>query len=457
MKEFINDKVAVYNGDTVEVTSQMPNSIFGFSVYSPPFSNLYTYSDSIYDMGNTENDEEFFKQYEFLIKEKYRTHKDNSYTCVHCKDLPLYKGRDGASGLSDFTGQIITAHLKYGWVYQGKYRVWKDPVIEMQRTKNHGLLHKNYTQRSEAVRQGMADYVLVFKKIENKENIEVIEQIAEFGSDVISRCIELWANRYEDIIISENNININDDVDEFQYGFFEYHEFISLKKDISTKLKNGRNITVACKEYDLFQNGDIIGKIDNTIDLIEDMKKYNLVFHSRCYLTNGTELITFRKWNGDFEDGQVVRDLTTQSYVGKNVPIKYGDSKKELIGYSIHCWQRYASPIWNDLDDLPNEDKWTWFDISQTNVLNVKQARDDKDEKHICPLQLDIIKKCVLAYTNTNDVCASFFGGIGSEPVTFLRLGRKAYAVELKETYFNILVKNVKNELENNRSLFYLN
>ena len=350
MKEFINQDVALYNGDTVEVTSLMPDCIFDMSVYSPPFSNLYTYSDSVYDMGNTDNDDEFFIQYEFLIKEQYRTHKDNTYTCVHCKDLPLYKGRDGASGLSDFTGRIIESHIKYGWVYQSKYRVWKDPVIEMQRTKNHGLLHKNYVSRSEAVRQGMADYVLVFKKIENKSNIEIVKNISDFGKDVILRCCELWANKNDNIVsLFHNDI---DDLDSIDYGFFEYHEILGSKKTISNKLKNGRNITVAFKEYDLIKNNESVGKLDNTIDFIEDMKKYNLVFHSRCYLTNGTELITFRKWDGDFEDCQVVRDLKAQEYVGKNKHIKTGDLKRELVGYSIHCWQKYASPVWNDLDDL---------------------------------------------------------------------------------------------------------
>lgn len=452
MKEFINQDVALYNGDTVEVTSLMPDCIFDMSVYSPPFSNLYTYSDSVYDMGNTDNDDEFFIQYEFLIKEKYRTHKDNTYTCVHCKDLPLYKGRDGASGLSDFTGRIIESHNKYGWIYQGKYRVWKDPVIEMQRTKNHGLLHKNYVSRSEAVRQGMADYVLVFKKIENKNGIYGSKNIADFGKDVILRCCELWANKTDNIAsLIHSNV---EDLNTIDYGFFEYHEILRNEKTISDKLKNGRNITIAFKEYDLIKDNEVIGKLDNTIDFIEDMKKYNLVFHSRCYLTNGTELITFRKWDGDFEDCQVIRDLKAQEYVGKNKHIKTGDSKRELVGYSIHCWQKYASPVWNDLDDLPECNEWTWFDINQTNVLNTKQARDDKDEKHICPLQLDLIAKCVLKYSNDRDVCASFFGGIGSEPATFIKLNRRAYAVELKDTYFKILLKNVQAELSKNKGLF---
>ncbi|MCW8932204.1 MAG: site-specific DNA-methyltransferase [Gammaproteobacteria bacterium] len=451
MKELVNDRVAVYNGDTVEVTRLMPDNIFDMSVYSPPFSNLYTYSDSVYDMGNTKDDDEFFVQYEFLIKEKYRTHKNNTITCVHCKDLPLYKGRDGASGLSDFTGRIIDAHIKYGWVYQGKFRVWKDPVMEMQRTKNHGLLHKNYTQRSEAVRQGMADYVLIFKKIDDTSNAEIKNNSADFGSETILRCCELWANK-TDNIVSKIHKELNQ-VEHIDFGFFEYIDFIPNAEKISKLLKNGRNITVACKESDIIKGGQSIGKLDNTVGLIEKMKKYNLVFHSRCYLTNGTELITFRKWDGDFNDCQVVRDLSTQSYIGKNSPIKAGESKKELVGYSIHCWQRYASPIWNDIDALPFNDEWTWFDINQTNVLNIKQAREDKDEKHICPLQIDLIQKCVIMYSKENDVCASFFGGIGSEPATFLRLGRRAYAVELKAAYFKVLIRNVMNELKT-KSLF---
>lgn len=456
MNEYIVDgKCAIYNGDTVDVTKQMPDEIFDFSVYSPPFSNLYVYSDSIYDMGNNANDDEFFEQYDFLIKEKYRTHKNNTVTAVHCKDLPLYKGRDGASGLSDFTGRIITSHLKYGWIYQGKYRIWKDPVIEMQRTKNHGLLHKNYKGRSEAVRQGMADYVLIFKKIDLVcDVVETAKTTASFGKDTILRCCELWANK-DDSICSPIHQNIKDEkLYTIDYGFFDYEEFIENKKDIADILINGRNVTVALKEYDLVLHNEVIGKHDNSVELIEDMKKYNLVFHSRCYLTNGTELITFRKWNGDFEDSQVVRDLTTQEYVGRDAPRKFGNSDKDLTFYSISCWQRYASPIWNDLDDLPKEDKWSWFDISQTNCLNVKQARDDKDEKHICPLQLDLIYKCTELYSKKGDLCASFFGGIGSEPVTFLKMGRMAYAVELKDSYFNVLVRNIKNQLEKNRGLF---
>jgi len=450
MNEYIvDDKCAIYKGDTVDVTKQMPSGIFDFSVYSPPFSNLYVYSDSIYDMGNNANDDDFFEQYDFLIGEKYRTHKNNTVTAVHCKDLPLYKGRDGASGLSDFTGRIIESHLKYGWIYQGKFRVWKDPVIEMQRTKNHGLLHKNYKGRSEAVRQGMADYVLIFKKVEIDNSEIMTEQVfADFGEQTILRGCELWANK-TDNIISPIHKSLAD-FKEFHYGFFEYHDFIADKKLIAQKLKNGRNVTVALKEYELTSGDESIGKYDNTIQLIQDMKEYNLVFHSRCYLTNGTELITFRKWDGEFEDAQVVRDLETQIYIGSNAPL----NNMGEVYYSINCWQRYASPIWNDLDDLPKEDELSWFDISQTNCLNVKQARDDKDEKHICPLQLDLIYKCTEKYSKKGDLCASFFGGIGSEPVTFLKMGRMAYAVELKDSYFKILVNNMQHQIRINRSLF---
>jgi DNA modification methylase len=449
---YITENVAIYKGDTVEVTKQMPNNVFDFSIYSPPFSNLYTYSDSIYDMGNTDNDDEFFKQYCFLLKEKYRTHKNNTVSCVHCKDLPLYKGRDGASGLSDFTGRIIKEHEKVGFTYQGKFRIWKDPVIEMQRTKNHGLLHKNYTKRSEAVRQGMSDYVLIFKKIEDVSDSMVSYRNPIYGKETVLRCCELWSNKIDNIVsIFHSDL---DDFEYIDYGFFEYMKFTFNIKEISNKLKNGRNVTVALTEKDISKDGIVIGKKDISIDLIEDMKKYNLVFHSRCYLTNGTELITFRKWAGEFEDSQVVRDLATQKYVGRDEPIKLSNEDRDLVGYSIHCWQRYASPVWNDLDDLPLKDEFSWFDISQTNCLNIKQARDNKDEKHICPLQLDLIEKCVKLFTKENDICASFFGGIGSEPYTFRKLNRKAYAAELKDSYFNVMVNNIKTIEEKPKGLF---
>jgi hypothetical protein len=257
-------------------------------------------------MGNSADDIEFFEHYKFLIKELHRVTQPGRLSAVHCKDLPLYHNRDGAAGLKDFPGMIIRAHEECGWTYHSRVTIWKDPVIEMQRTKNHGLLHKNFSVRSEVTRQGMADYVIVFRKWDGIEGTESIEPVKQ--------------NR---------------------------------------------------------KPGD---------------------------------------------------------YIGEAPPVSF-DSDRD---YSIQVWQRYASPV--------------WFDINQTNVLNKAQARENSDEKHICPLQLDVIARCVDLWTNKGDLVLSPFAGIGSEGYESIRLGRRFIGIELKESYFTVAVKNLK-EAEEKKSI----
>lgn len=158
------DGWTMYLGDCVTTVATFEENSVDFSVYSPPFANLYIYSDSEADMGNSSDSDEFFAHYEYLIRELYRVTLPGRLTAVHCKDLPAYMNRDGSAGLRDFPGDIVRAHERYGWQYHSRVTIWKDPVIEMQRTKNHGLLHKNFADRSEACRQGMPDYLLVFRK-----------------------------------------------------------------------------------------------------------------------------------------------------------------------------------------------------------------------------------------------------------------------------------------------------
>lgn len=272
---------AMYQGDCVELIAGIPDNSIDFTVYSPPFSNLYIYSDAVQDMGNSADDEEFFEHYKFVIRELHRVTVPGRLTAVHCKDLPLYRNRDGAAGLKDFPGAIIRAHEECGWTYHSRVTIWKDPVIEMQRTKNHGLLYKNFQVRGEVCRQGMADYVIVF-----------------------------------------------------------------------------------------------------------------------------------RKWEGV--------DVTTSAK-----PVKHdrGD-------YPLEVWQNYASPV--------------WMDINQTNVLNYQLARENGDEKHICPLQLDVIERCIKLWTNPGDTVLSPFAGIGSEGHEAIRLGRKFIGFELKHGYFTVAVANLK-------------
>lgn len=316
LDEYKGDNFHVYNADCVEVASQLPDNSIGFSVYSPPFSSLYTYSNSDRDMGNTKNHNEFFEQYKYLIKEKLRITKAGRLTAVHCMNLPTTKGRDGFVGMYDFRGEIIKAHIEAGWIYHSEVCIWKDPVLAMQRTKAVGLLHKTIKKDSAMSRQGIPDHVVVFRK--PGENDTPIE--GEF--------------KY---YVGENDLN--------EYVKRESPDSISGQKFIERIL----------------------------------------------------------------DDGRVRQQRET--------------------GSSIDVWQHYASPV--------------WFDINQTNTLQFKAARDSEDERHICPLQLDVIERCNQLWSLENDVVFSPFLGIGSEGYVALQMGRKFIGTELKPSYFKLACKNL--------------
>ncbi len=275
----------LYHGDCAAVTSTLPDESIHFSIFSPPFSSLYIYSDAIEDMGNAADDDEFFRHFDFLIPELLRITKPGRLCAVHCKDLVNYKGRDGAAGLRDFSGEIIRHFTAAGWVYHSKVTIWKDPVIEMQRTKAHGLLYKQLRADSTFSRQGLPDYLLLF-----------------------------------------------------------------------------------------------------------------------------------RKWPASEEEEARIEPVT---HTTEDFP--------------LDIWQRYASPV--------------WFDIRQTRVLNVEQARENQDEKHICPLQLDVIERAVHLWSNPGETVFSPFAGIGSEGYEALRQGRKFIGIELKESYFQAAQKNLERML----------
>lgn len=296
----VGEDWTLYLGDCVSSMRHIPDDSIHLSVFSPPFANLYIYSDSIADMGNCADYAEFRQHYDFLSAELFRVLVPGRIVCIHCKDLPLYMNRDGAAGLYDFPSLLRESMEGAGFVYHSRVTIWKDPVIEMQRTKNHGLLHRNFTERGEVVRQGMADYMLMF-----------------------------------------------------------------------------------------------------------------------------------RKWVPDMPDKQVSHNLIAPGagkknahiYIGENPPEHFDDDRD----YSIQVWQRYASPV--------------WFDISQTNVLNGRIARDDKDEKHICPLQLDVIERCIDLWSNPGETVFSPFTGIGSEGYSALKMRRKFVGVELKRSYWEMAQK----------------
>lgn len=297
-------------GDSCEVIKQIPDNLVDLTVSSPPFANLYIYSDSMADMGNSANYEEFFQHFKFLIGEMFRVTKTGHLAVMHCKDLPLYKNRDGAAGLQDFPGDIIRAFEACGWTYHSRVTIWKDPVTEMQRTKNHGLLHAQLCKDSCASRQGMADYLVVFRK---------------------------WVDGQE----FENPVNHPD----------------------------GRK-------------------------------------------TKSTESYRFDHYIGEDQP-----DFTTKR------------------DYSIQVWQRYASPV--------------WWDINQMNVLNKAEAKANGDEKHICPLQLDVIARCIHLWSNEGDLIFDPFMGIGSVGYEAIKAGRKALGIELKPEYYQTSIKNITEAVNN--------
>lgn len=154
----------VCRGDCVEGMRDLPDNSIDFGIHSPPFANLYIYSDSDRDMGNCKDNAEFFQHYRFAIDQMLRVTVPGRLCAVHCKDLPRYANVYGTTGLIDFPGAIIYEFEQAGWVYHSRVTIWKCPVIERERTNNNGLLHKTVQRDRSQVRQGMADYLLVFRK-----------------------------------------------------------------------------------------------------------------------------------------------------------------------------------------------------------------------------------------------------------------------------------------------------
>ena len=275
-------KFTAIHGDCVEEVAKLPDDSIDFSIFSPPFAELYVYSDDIRDMGNCKDYEEFFVHFQFLVKELARVIKSGRLVAVHCMDLPAMKGKDGYIGLKDFSGMLIQAFEKEGFIYHDRITIWKSPVVEMTRTKSIGLLHKTIKKDSSLSRTGIPDYILVFRNA-------------------------------------------------------------------------GDNL----------------------------------------------------------------------------VPITHQETNEKKENYlPVNLWQKYAEPV--------------WYDINYSDTLQYTSAREEKDEKHICPLQLETIRRCLHLWSNEGETVLSPFGGIGSEGYESLRLNRNYIGIELKESYYNQMQRNLK-------------
>lgn len=279
LNQEVNEKFSLYNGDSVEVLKGIPDNSIHYSIFSPPFASLYTYSNSDRDMGNSKTDDEFYEHFTFLVKELYRVTMPGRLLSFHCMNLPTSKVRDGVIGIKDFRGLLIRIFTDAGWIYHSEVCIWKNPVTAMQRTKALGLLWKQLKKDSAMSRQGIPDFIVTMRK-----------------------------------------------------------------------------------------PGDNPERVTHTDE-----------------------------------------------------------------SFPCNVWQKYASPV--------------WMDINQSDTLQRKSAREDKDEKHICPLQLEVIKRCIELWSNPNDIVLDPFAGIGSTPYVALRMGRRGLGIELKESYYNQAVKNCNEAL----------
>ena len=270
----VTDQWTLFNGDCVEVLRGLPAHSIDYSIFSPPFASLYTYSNSPRDMGNVRNDEEFFEHFSFLVAELRRIMKPGRNVSFHCMLLPTSKERDGYIGLKDFRGDLIRAFQAGGFIYASEVCIWKDHVTAMQRTKALGLLHKTVRENASMSRQGIPDYLVTMRA-----------------------------------------------------------------------------------------PGEVIDRV------------------------------------------------------------KHGED------YPVSKWQKIASPIWTDID--PGD------------TLQYMSAREHDDERHICPLQLEVIRRGIDLWTNPNDIVLSPFAGIGSELYVAVEMGRRAVGVELKASYYQQAVRNL--------------
>jgi|11_taG_2_1085331.scaffolds.fasta_scaffold01280_2 DNA modification methylase len=358
-REVKNEEFHIMNGDSVVEIDRIEDNSLDFSIFSPPFSNLYIYSDSVRDMGNNENDNKFFEQYSYLVDKLYKKMRPGRLVAVHVKNLVNYKGssKDGMAGQRDFRGENIKLFKDKGFSFHSEVTIWKDPVIEMQRTKAHGLLYKQLRKDSSFSRNGMAEYLLVFRKWAHTDYDEaMVNPVRKFDSTDYAKELETEG----------------------------YKEFIQKCGDKAAKL------------------------MDWTV---MDWQKYaSPVYQSECSKNDLLNLIN-----------------NQQSL------IDYLMSKKSDVA------DNYASPV--------------WMDINQTKVLNIKEAKSNKDEKHICPLQLDVIEKAIDLWTNPNDVVFTPFLGIGSEVHQAIKMGRRGIGIELKPEYFDKAVKNCKDALKESNQL----
>lgn len=307
VNQVVTPEYAIYEGDSCELIRAIPGDSIDFGIHSPPFIGLYRFSNFDRDVSNNEG-EGFWRHYQFIIQQLLRVTKPGRLHSVHVMQLPTSKTRHGFIGMQDFRGEVIRAYEDAGWIFHSEVCIWKDPVVAQQRTKSIRLLHKQVAKDSTISGQGLADYIVTFRK--PGENADPVA------------------------------------------GMFE--RFI------------GEGLDVSDEAYDR-------------------------------YCANPPEA-GWKPW-------------------------------PRPMWRSVLVWQRYASPV--------------WMDINQTRTLQYRGGRDEKDEVHISPLQLDVIERCIDLWSLPGEVVLTPFLGIGSEVYGAVEAGRRGIGFELKPSYFRQAVKNL--------------
>ena len=316
---------AIHNSDCIEAMHAMPERSVDCCIFSPPFGDLFVYSDSERDLGNAGEGDAFMAQYRFFAEALTRVMKPGRMVCVHCTDLPTRKGKHGYIGLQDFSGDLVRVHEDAGLIYHGRATIWKDPVVEMQRTKALGLLYKQIRKDSTMNRVGMPDYMLFFRA--PGDNPDRVEHAAPGDTKEAVRIVKSW---------------------------------------------------------------------------LHEMHRLGLA-----------------------------SETPTEDQIAALIP---------HAEFDVYEWQKLASPV--------------WMDIQQGNVLNRMKA--ENDEKHVCPLQLDVIERCLRLYSKPSDVVMDPFNGIGSTGYQAVKMFRRYIGFELKPEYARQAEKNLKEAEASAGSLFGL-
>lgn len=301
--QVITKKYSAYNGDAIEIVRNLPDASIHFSVFSPPFADLYAYSDSIEDMGNCTDYGSFFVNFGFLVDELRRVMMPGRIVAVHCMDLPLHKNKGEEIGVRDFSGDLVECFEEKGFVFHcPRVTIWKDPLVSATRTHALGLAHKQIVKDSTMCRVGISDYILAFR-----------------------------------------NLGDNHEPVTHPMGLTEYA---------------------------------------GTTPIPASLSRY------------------------------------------------VGHEEQRTNKRSQWIWQKYASPVWMDID--------------QTDVLPYRKGKDKDDQKHVCPLQLQCIHRCMVLWSNPGDVVLDPFGGVGSTGYEAVRMGRKAVMCELKGSYYRQMLRNME-------------